>query len=101
VITAADALAYCLQTGGTQADCQADVADHMVGGAYCDGDVSIALDASGARVVTCIPTAVIERKLAAMKASPLPAPSSAPSVWPWAVAIGAVVVLAAAAYRAS
>jgi len=100
MITAADALAYCLQQGGTQADCQADVADHMVGGAYCDGDVSIAIDASGARVVTCIPTAVIERKLAAMKGSPLPAPVSAPSVWPWVLALGALAALATAAYRA-
>lgn len=73
MITAADALAYCLaQPGATRDDCDRAVADHMVGGVYCGGDVLMVAGAPP----RCIPRAQLDAKRAAELAHPLPSPPS-------------------------
>jgi hypothetical protein len=68
-LTPADLQAWCAANGSSPADCAAIIASQSVGGVFCDGDVSMALDAHGNKVTTCIPTGTIEAKTAAIKAS--------------------------------
>jgi hypothetical protein len=68
VLTPADVQAWCAANGSTPADCAAIVATQTVNGVFCDGDVDTSLDASGNKVVTCVPTGAIEAKIAAIKA---------------------------------
>lgn len=97
--TAETVLAACrAQAGNTEADCQEVLADFMVNGVFCDGNV--VLDSTGKH---CIPAAVVDAKLAAQKdptgaaliakanaATPL-APGGAPSWIVWA-ALGTGIV---------
>jgi hypothetical protein len=58
--TAESVLALCRSTpGNTEADCQEVLADFMVNGVFCDGNV--VLDSTGKH---CIPAAVVDAKLA-------------------------------------
>lgn len=96
VITAADALAFCLsQPGANVTDCNRAVADQMVDGVYCDGDVVMV----AGQPKRCVPTSVLERKWRAEIASPLPAPVAASGHL--ALVVGLIGALAALAFYAS
>ncbi len=96
------ALAACLARGNQpptafdRAQCDEVVASGMVGGRYCEGSVSMTLDASGAKVKKCIPRSVVDAKVDAIKNSPLPPPKvDVPMSLGAKVAIGAALGLAA------
>lgn len=67
-LTAAAVMSWCAGNGSTVDECDAVVASQTVNGVFCDGDVDTSLDASGNRVVTCVPTGVIAAKIAAIAA---------------------------------
>lgn len=75
-----EALDACMRDSGwSRSECAEIVDDHMVGGAYCNGNV--VLDEHGRR---CIPDAALERRRAAIAADPLLAAGS-PKPGPMAV----------------
>lgn len=91
MISAADALAYCMrQPGADAADCHDAVASQMVGGTYCDGDVIMA---SGLPK-RCVSSSVLAHKLAAEVKSPMVYAGAAPSSS--VVNVAAVVAICAA-----
>lgn len=95
--TAAEqAIARCVERGLLRADCEAMVAESMVGGVYCDGTIVITAD--GRR---CVSRAVIDRVKDARDAQPLPTPiavdvesSRLPTWVPWTVGAGVAMFAA-------
>lgn len=63
-VTADQVLANCIASGTPRPDCERAVAGQMVDGVYCDGNVIM----TAGEPPRCIPSGVIEAKLAAQKA---------------------------------
>lgn len=73
------ALASCLAQGNQpptafdRAWCDEVVESHLVDGRFCEGNVSMTIDAAGRKQRRCIPRAQLERKQEAAARDPLPA----------------------------
>lgn len=100
----AECLASKTNDPGAGSHCEEVVASHLVDGRYCDGNVLLDLDPAGNKRRTCIPAAVIDRKLEIMKKDPLPPRppplgSGGPSKTTIGLVVAAVVVGAFFALR--
>lgn len=73
-MTRDEAIQECLDYGWSRSECETEVDDTMVDGAYCDG--TIVITAEGKR---CVSDALAARVKAARAAQPLPVATEAPS----------------------
>lgn len=91
-----DTRAACLAGGGSASDCDRLIADRIVDGVYCDGNVLLV----AGQPKRCVPAAVVNAKLEIEATDPLPPPPSvkAGNVYVW---IGAIVLVAGLAWYAA